>query len=105
MKIICILLIALLIGGCCWMSKRSCFPPCPPKEIVMVDKECKLPGSLSLKMPKLIKENCPEGYACFDKKNKALLAKSLSSYRVWIEDAIIRCGKRPTSDASVADSN
>jgi hypothetical protein len=103
MKILSLLIAILILNGCCWMSKRSCFPPCPPKEIIMVDKHCKLPKNLSLKMGRPVKEGCPKEHTCFDKKNKALLAKALSSYRTWIENAVIQCGKRPTNDASVTE--
>jgi len=88
-----ILLIAVLtIGGCCWMSKRSCFPPCPPAEIVKIEKPCTLPPKL--KLPAADRVPCPEQLkdgSCYDAENAAKLAQRLSMMRDWIKAVRSRC--------------
>ena len=91
------LILALLVPGCCWTAKRSCFPPCPPTppaRVVTVERPCQLPPPL--KLPKVATRPC-EGAstACFDTVNAGLLATREASMKDWIRAARARCS--PTS--------
>jgi len=85
-------ILSLFVVGCCWMAKRDCFPPCPPKELVIVEKKCTLPESILADTIEIVGEGCPEGFVCFDVLNYGKLAKRLSDMKVWIRDAKARCG-------------
>ena len=95
-------ILSLFVVGCCWMAKRDCFPPCPPKELVVVEKKCTLPESILADTIEIVGEGCPEGFVCFDVLNYGKLAKRLSDMKVWIRDAKARCGTFTIStDASL----
>lgn len=109
--------LALLFTGCCWMSKRSCYPPCePPTHVVVeVEKTCELPPQVVLadvrSGPLMIQEaDAYRPATSADEKKKAKwtlfpiadggkLAKNLADLKTWIRRARVRCGpiSQPTS--------
>lgn len=94
-----IILLVVQLSGCCWMSKRSCFPECsrpePPK-VVTVERTCNLPPKI--KLPRVVQTPCelPSGreLVCYDMKNAALLAKREADMKEWIRDVRARCGSQ-----------
>jgi hypothetical protein len=95
-----VLALVLVLPGCCWMSKRSCFPACPPREMVPVETPCELPPRLELEPFRRHTDGCPGDLICFDRDNAAALAKRLSDMRDWILETRKRCSppaSRPTT--------
>lgn len=83
---------AVNFSGCCWMSKRSCFPACPPPPVVEVQK-CRLPGSVVLPPVKRdTSSSCPQSLVCYDSENSAKIAERESKLKDWVKEAKIRCG-------------
>jgi len=95
-----IFVLVALLSGCCWLSKRSCFPKCPPQlaaEVVKIEKPCELPR---LKLPafKETVEGCPEDRVCFDRANSGALYTRLARLKDFAKIARTRCAKPlPTS--------
>lgn len=89
----------ILLSGCCWLSKRSCFPTCPPptRVVVEVEKTCELPPQLVLEAVK--RSACPtqSTWACFEPVEGGKLAKNLADLKTWIREARARCGPKPAS--------
>lgn len=95
-----IVVACMALSGCCWLSKRSCFPACPPPRLVAVEKNCALPPPVTLPGYRRFTAGCPKETACYDKSNAAKLASRLAKMRGWISEAKDRCGhptSRPTS--------
>jgi len=84
----------LAFSGCCWLSKRDCYPPCPPQptKVVTVEKPCDLPGPLVLEEVRRTLDGCPEKMSCYDIENSAKLARRQAAMKDWIKSARIRCG-------------
>ena len=91
-KFILLISLVLIVMGCCGLSKRSCFPTCPPKRIITIEKECELPMKIVMAPIEMSEVNCPEENVCFDLKNYSLLTKRLNEMRLWIEIVRTRCG-------------
>jgi hypothetical protein len=73
--VLVILAVSMGLGACCWFSKRTCFPECPPPpaaKVVKVEKTCELPP-LELPGFEQAGEGCPKDHVCFDRKNGAQL--------------------------------
>ena len=87
----------VLLSGCCWTAKRTCFPPCPPKTVVTVEKHCKLPPPIKLSKIKRTEDGCPKDHACYDMENAGKLAKRLSDMADFIKETRKRCSPAPTS--------
>lgn len=88
------------ISGCCWMSKRDCFPACLPQKVVVVEKPCDLPPLPPQLNIQTQDENCPPETICFSKATAAALAKHLSELNMWVKQVKTRCGtpvSRPSS--------
>jgi hypothetical protein len=95
-----LLMLIPLLGGCCWLSKRSCFPECPkpkPPTVVKIEKPCKLPPKLVL--PAVSRTPCElsggQVLVCFDKANAGRLAKREADMKDWIRETRKRCGLKP----------
>lgn len=92
-------LLVLQLCGCCWLSKRSCFPACPPptKVAVEVEKPCELPPPVILAAVKRVE--CPEkkAWACFEPVEGGKLAANLAALKTWIREARARCGPKAAS--------
>lgn len=86
-----------LCSGCCALSRRDCFAPCPPPRTVTIDRPCKLPPKLHLPAFARAFKGCPEAYVCFDRDNAATIASRLASMSDWIVEARKRCGPLTTS--------
>ena len=86
------LLLILFVSGCCYFSKRSCFPPCPTQKVVVITKRCELPSEIKLDDIETTDEGCPPNMLCFDSENYRKLGKRLFDMRIWIEDVKVRCG-------------
>lgn len=99
LKYIFVLLTVISFSGCCWMSKRSCFPACPPLPVVEVQK-CRLPGPVTLPPVKRDTSSCPQSLVCYDSENAAKIAERESKLKDWVKEAKIRCGS-PSNDAGV----
>ena len=84
--------LVFFLSGCCYFSKRSCFPPCPPPEAVIITKRCELPKEVVMEGIETADEGCPEDMLCFDSVNYRKLGKRLFDMRIWIEDVKVRCG-------------
>ena len=93
MRVLLLAIIMSFCSSCCWMVKRDCFPPCPPKEVVTVEKYCTLPPPINADPIEMTEKDCPANYACFDKENFAKLAKRLSDMKTWIQNTRERCEK------------
>jgi hypothetical protein len=94
------LIIVVQLAGCCWMSKRSCFPECPdpkPTELVKVEVPCELPPQLKLPAVTRIEQGCPAEWACYDRENAGKLALRLSAMKDWILETRKRCSPAPSS--------
>lgn len=96
-----LVILALVVPGCCWMAKRNCFPKCPLKpapRIVVIEKACELPP---LKLPSFQQmANCPAEQACFDRANAARLYIRLARLKDFATEARARCAPLPTSQPS-----
>jgi hypothetical protein len=92
-------LLISLLGGCCWLAKRDCFPPCPepPTTVVTVERPCKLPPEIKLAGVKRTSEGCPEKMVCFAITEAGQLAKNLAELKDWIREVRGRCGPKPSS--------
>jgi len=93
-------IIALLaLPGCCWLSKRTCFPPCETtKTVVEVERPCELPPQLVLEAVQ--RTTCPDDkMICFSALEAGKLAANLNALKTWIREARARCGptSQPTS--------
>jgi hypothetical protein len=97
-----LLFVVLLVPGCCWLSKRACFPACPPLKatrIIVVEKACTLP-KLVLPAFKQSGVGCPQDRICFDRDNAAALYLRLAALKDFAKQARARCTSptsRPTS--------
>lgn len=89
-----LVLLVLLLPGCCWFAKRNCFPPCDPPRTVVVTTEqtCELPPQLVLNAVK--RTECPGNptWACYEPLEGGKLAANLSALKTWIREARARCG-------------
>jgi hypothetical protein len=114
------LLLVLQLVGCCWFSKRSCYPDCPPPDrvVVEIEKPCELPPialAPTKTGPLLIEDG--EGYRpaktqAEEKEAKGVffsigeagkLAKNLSELMLWVSNARKRCAI-PSPPASLPAS-
>ena len=86
-----LVILALVVPGCCWTAKRSCFPPCPPPTVVKVERPCELPPALEL--PLVERSPCGEPglVACYDAANAGNVARRETSMKDWIREARARC--------------
>lgn len=98
-----LIITTVLLGGCCWTAKRTCFPPCPPPvtKVVKVERSCELPPILKLPPVQRTTINCPLGYSCFDNWNTGKLAQRDASMKDWIREARARCGDTLTAENAV----
>lgn len=91
--------LTVLSSGCCWFSKRSCFPPCesPTRVVVEMERPCELPPQLVLDTVK--RSVCPDkpDWVCFEPREGGKLAANLANLKTWIREARARCGLRPES--------
>lgn len=92
---------ALLTSGCCWFSKRDCYPACPDmRTVVTVERPCQLPPALQLEGVTRMTTGCPEKAVCFNISNAGKLAKNLAELKDWIREVRRRCtppASQPTS--------
>lgn len=94
-KVVCFIAAA---QGCCWATKRSCFPACPVPIVktITVELPCELPPKLILQ--KISRSECAgESIVCFDRRNAALLARRQSSMKDWILEARKRCSQNSST--------
>lgn len=105
-KLIYLITLIVFLSGCCYFSKRSCFPPCLPQKVVVITKRCELPKEIIMEGIETTDEGCPEDMLCFDSANYRKLGKRLLDMRVWIEDVKVRCGLLEVgpADSGVVDS-
>lgn len=89
-----LLVVVLGLSGCCGLSKRSCFPACPPRarESVEVEKACQMPPRVVLEPVR--RSVCPgrPHWACFEPMEAGRLAANLSILKSWISEVQERCG-------------
>lgn len=94
-------IVVLAISGCCWLSKRSCFPACEkplPPRIIKLERACELPP---LKLPAVNQTDigCPADRICFDRDNGAALYVRLAKLKDFAQMARQRCAT-PSSQPS-----
>jgi len=96
----CGILLCGILSGCCWMSRRDCFPPCPPPQLVEVAKPCELPAQVVLEPFK--RTECPGQPAgvCFTAPEAAKLAANIDRLKTWIIQTRVRCGTPASTPAS-----
>jgi len=94
--------LAVLFAGCCWFSKRSCFPACPPptKVVVEVEKTCEMPPAVVLDAVKRAECSTEPTWACYAPQEAGKLARNLAVMKTWIRETRARCGPRAASQPS-----
>lgn len=100
----CVIVGLIVFGlgaGCCWMSKRSCFPPCkkPATKVVTVERTCKLPP-LELPGWKPTTDGCADDHICVTRKEAAKLYIRLARLKDFAIMARTRCDPGPESQPS-----
>jgi len=96
LALIVVVIIAMFtLSGCCGLSKRSCFPACPPPKLVQVENTCELPPKVML--DQVNRADCAEHptWNCFSPAEAAKLAKNLAALKAWIRETRARCSNRP----------
>jgi hypothetical protein len=100
-----LLLLVVLFPGCCWTAKRDCFPPCPPPEVVQIEKPCQLPDPLVLKPFKRSSCASQPAMICFEPAEAAALASDLDALKTWVARARARCGAPASLPSSLPSSH
>jgi hypothetical protein len=91
MRDLAIVLFCSFLSGCCTLAKRSCFPVCDDRPIV-IQSTCKLPPMMILDPVSRSKDKCPDEFVCYDMKNARMIADRESRMKAWIKEAVSACG-------------
>lgn len=95
-----LIVLSLLMGGCCTFCKR---PVRPPIEIVHTVKPC-LDSAPPL-MEELYRDvaNCTNDLSCYDAANALKLANWIEASAEWMRDAVTLCGMKEVDNDSNPD--
>jgi len=92
--------LAFALSGCCWTARRDCFPPCPPTQVVQVERPCELPPPVVI--PPIQRVACETDLklSCYAPAEAAKLARALAELKAWVKAARARCGEPTSAPAS-----